>query len=224
MKYFNIVITKLFIICVLFFLFDCSNTYIATKEINNDFNTDSIKATSIRLVISNKVRVLKFDKAFRKLFINGNNFTKSLSTKIVNEVGKELPSLKITKGEMTDAEFYTNTSNSDTSFFNLKNTYNKNLLEKYTLLITDIHIANNFESLGADSLKKIATGSVEECIISYNATLIRNQDKKSIFKIEVHGDVPITMMRIERALNGSLSNNVSHLIGFLKDKKVSFRE
>ncbi len=224
MKYFKIAIAKLFIICGLFFLFDCSNTYIATKEVNNDFHTDSIKATSIRLVISNKVRVLKFDKAFKKLFVNGNNFSKALSTKIVNEVGKELPNLKITKGEFTAAEFYINNSNSDTSFINLKNKYEKNISEKYTLLITDIHITNNFDSLGADSLKKFASGSVEECIISYNASLIRNLDKKSIFKIEVHGDVPINMMRTERAINGSLSNNVSHLIGFLKDKKVSFRE
>lgn len=224
MKYFKIVITKLFIISGLLFLFSCSNTYIATKEVNSDFKVDSIKFSTIRLVISDKIRVLKFEKAFKKLFVNGNNFAKSLSSKIISQTSIEIPTLKLNKSDFSDAIFYTNNSNSDTSFVSLKNKYFINVKEKYTLLITDMHIANNFESLGADSLKKFATGSVEECIISYNATLIRNQDKKSIFKIEVHGDVPITMMRTERALNGSLSNNVSHLIGFLKDKKVSFRE
>lgn len=224
MKYFKIIISNLFIICTLYFLFACSNTYIANKEVNSEFNSDSIKTTSIRIVVSNKVRVLKFDKAFRKLFVNGNNFAKSLTTKIISAANIELPKLKINKGEISDIEFYINNSITDTSFTNKKNKYEKNLIEKYTLLITDLHINNNFQSLSADSLKKFATGSIEECIISYNATLIRNSDKKSIFNIEVHGDVPITFMQTERALNGSLSNNVIHLIGFLKDKKVNFRE
>lgn len=221
-----LVLNRLICLIALFlsvFLSGCMQQYVTPTYVSPDYHIDSLKSSTVKVVISSNVLVEEFTRAFEKRFGTGSQLARELTAEVAGKLKLNFPSINVNEGSNTESKFLISPFSANDSLFKVeKLKYITSLNEAYILLIDHIVVSNKYVYHGGGGPYGGGGGSTEYCVVNYNVKIIRKSDQQEILKLMVKGSDSASFFDYQGALVGAINNAVEHLMGYLQLNTIEF--
>ena len=204
-------------------LASCMQQFVTPNYISPEYHIDSLRKSSVRVMIDNRINVTEFNKAFEKRFGTGSQLAKELTNEVSEQLQLTFPSIIAKNADSLASKFLLNSFlAADSSFTIKKLNYVSGLSEAYIVLVYKIDISNEYVFHGGGGPYGGGGGSTEYCVVTYHVKIIRRKDQKELLHLLIKGRDSVAFFDFQATLVGALNNSVEHLMGYLKENTIEY--